>query len=78
MVRPLISSVAMLELAMAEPQPKVLKRASSIRPSLILMEIFMMSPQAAAPTSPTPSASFKSPILRGFMKCSITVELYNV
>ena len=44
----------------------------------ILMEIFMMSPQAAAPTSPTPSASFKSPILRGFMKCSITVELYNV
>ena len=75
MVRPLISSVAMLELAIAEPQPKVLKRASSMRPSLIRRLIFMMSPQAAAPTSPTPSASFRSPMFLGFMKWSMTVGL---
>ena len=37
-----------------------------------------MSPQAAAPTSPTPSASERSPMLRGFMKWSMTVLLYNV
>ena len=61
-------SQPMLELAMAEPQPKVLKRASAILPSLIFKLIFMMSPHAAAPTSPTPSASLMSPMLRGFMK----------
>ncbi len=69
-VLPLSHSVASEDEAMADPQPKVLKLASSMRPSsptLICRRI--TSPQAGAPTRPVPTlSSFLSrvPTLRGF------------
>ena len=69
-VRPVTHSVMSEEEAMAEPQPKVLKRASSMIPrSLTRIWSRMTSPQAGAPTSPVPTsgASRSSvPTLRGF------------
>ena len=56
--------------AMADPQPKVLNLASSMRPSSeILIWSRITSPQAGAPTRPVPTlGSFLSsvPTLRGF------------
>ena len=67
---PLIHSVASELDAMAEPQPKVLNRASSITPSSpTLICNFITSPQAGAPTRPVPtrlSALSRDPTLRGF------------
>ena len=68
MVLPLIISVAMELVAMAEPQPKVLNFTSAIRPSSTLIYIFIMSPHLALPISPTPFASSSSPTLRGLAK----------
>ena len=63
-------SVATLLLAMAEPQPKVLKQESTMLPaSSTLICSFMTSPQAGAPTRPVPtlgSPLSKLPTLRGF------------
>ena len=63
-------SVATLLLAMADPQPKVLKQESTMLPSSsTLICSFMTSPHAGAPTSPVPTfASFlsKDPTFRGF------------
>lgn len=68
------------EEAMAEPQPKVLKQASTIFPeSSTLIWSFMTSPQAGAPTRPVPtSGSFlsKEPTLRGLLKWSTTRSWY--
>lgn len=66
---------------MADPQPKVLKRASTIWPvdSSTLIWSFMTSPQAGAPTRPVPtSGSFlsKEPTLRGLLKWSMTRSWY--
>ena len=51
---PLIISVAMLLVAMAAPQPKVMKDTSVITLFSTLMYIRMMSPHLGLPTSPTP------------------------
>lgn len=63
-------SVATLLLAMAEPQPKVLKQLSTMLPcSSTLIWSFITSPHAGAPTSPVPtlgSVLSKLPTLRGF------------
>ena len=75
MVLPLIISVAMELVAMADPQPNVLNLTSAIRPFSTLMYIFMMSPHFALPTSPMPLASSSSPTLRGLEKWSITFSL---
>jgi hypothetical protein len=68
-VRPLTHSVATLELAMAEPQPKVLNLASAMRPSApTRICSFITSPQAGAPTRPVPterSPLSSAPTLRG-------------
>ena len=68
---PFSHSVARLELAIAEPQPKVLNLASSITPvsRLTLICSFMTSPHSGAPTRPVPRPSVslaKEPTLRGF------------
>src|SRR5690349_24178006 len=79
-VLPLIHSVARDELAMAEPQPKVLNRASSMTPSsLTLICRRMTSPHAGAPTSPVPtvgSSLSRVPTFRGFSAWSMTFSLY--
>ena len=74
----LIISVAMLLVAMADPQPKVMKDTSSMTPSFTLMYIRMMSPHLALPTSPTPLASSMTPTLWGWAKCSMTFSLYSI
>ena len=74
-VFPLINSVAMEDVAMAAPQPKVLNLQSTITPSSIFRNIFMMSPHFGLPTVPTPSASGISPTLRGLVKWSSTFSL---
>ena len=52
---PLTHSVRTLLLAIAEPQPKVLKHESTIFPFLsTFICSFKTSPQAGAPTSPVP------------------------
>ena len=57
MVRPFSHSVASEELAMALPQPKVLKRASSMTlSSFTLICSFMTSPHSGAPTMPVPTS----------------------
>ncbi len=71
-VLPLISSVASEELAIAEPQPKVLNLASSMMPvsGFTLICSFITSPHSGAPTSPVPTlGSFLSrlPTLRGLL-----------
>jgi hypothetical protein len=58
--------------AMADPQPNVLKHASTISPddSSTLIWSFITSPQAGAPTNPVPTVgSFLSndPTLRGLL-----------
>jgi hypothetical protein len=62
--------VATLLLAMAEPQPKVLKHESTMLPSSSTrIWSFMTSPQAGAPTRPVPTLGSdlsKLPTLRGF------------
>jgi hypothetical protein len=69
-VLPLIHSVASDELAMADPQPKVLNLASSMTPcSFTLICSLITSPQAGAPTRPVPtlgSALSRLPTFRGF------------
>src|SRR4051812_37141475 len=69
-VFPLTHSVTSEDDAMALPQPYVLKRASSITPSLFtLICSFITSPHAGAPTMPvaTPCSSFeKEPTFLGF------------
>mmetsp|Transcript_26890 Transcript_26890/g.43072 ORF Transcript_26890/g.43072 Transcript_26890/m.43072 type:complete len:205 (+) Transcript_26890:135-749(+) len=73
---PLTHSVTTLELAMAEPQPKVLKHESTMLPSSSTRICsFMTSPHAGAPTRPVPtlaSSLSKDPTLRGFSKWSTT------
>jgi hypothetical protein len=54
-VLPLTHSVARLELAIAEPQPKVLNFASTIFSSSTLICNFITSPHSGAPTSPVPT-----------------------
>lgn len=70
MTCPTHHSVATLLLAMADPQPKVLKQESTMLPSSsTLICSFMTSPQAGAPTRPVPTlGSFlsKLPTFRGF------------
>ena len=78
MVFPLIISVAMEEVAMAEPQPKVLNFTSVITSPSIFRYIFMMSPHLGLPTWPTPSAFAISPTLRGCSKWSITLSEYSI
>ena len=68
MVLPIAISVTIEEVAMAAPQPKVLNLTSWIILSSTLRKIFMMSPQEALPTSPTPLAFSISPTLRGLVK----------
>src|SRR5215510_1349995 len=78
-VFPFSHSVERLELAMADPQPKVLNFASTIVPSSTLICSFMTSPHSGAPTIPvpTPCSSFlKLPMLRGLLKWSTTFSLY--
>ena len=65
---PLIISVAIELLAIAEPHPNVLNFTSSMIPSFTLMYIFMMSPHFALPTSPIPSASSIFPKFLGLRK----------
>ena len=76
MLLPLTISVAMLLVAMAAQQPKVLNLTSVMMSFSTLMSIFMMSPHLALPTVPVPDASGISPTLRGCSKCSITFSLY--
>ena len=53
---PCTHSVTTLLLAIAEPQPNVLKQESTILPSpSTLIWSFMTSPHAGAPTSPVPT-----------------------
>ena len=73
-----MSSVAMLLVAIAAPQPKVIKETSWMTPFSTLMYMRMMSPHLGFPTSPTPFASFISPTLRGLAKWSITFSLYAI
>jgi hypothetical protein len=67
---------------MAEPQPKVLKRAASMTPpspTLICKRI--TSPQAGEPTRPVPtlgSLLSSVPTLRGLSVWSMTFLLYKV
>jgi len=68
MVLPFAISVAMLLVAMAAPQPKVLNLMSSIFSSLTLMYMVIRSPHVGLPTVPTPSAFSISPTFRGFLK----------
>src|SRR6185369_2808435 len=78
-VFPFSHSVERLELAMAEPHPKVLNFASTIVPFSTLICNFMTSPHSGAPTIPvpTPASSFlKLPMLRGLLKWSTTLSLY--
>src|SRR6478609_1145098 len=78
-VFPFSHSVERLELAMAEPHPKVLNFASTIVPFSTLICSFMTSPHSGAPTIPvpTPASSFlKLPMLRGLLKWSTTLSLY--
>src|SRR5690242_14976419 len=78
-VFPFSHSVERLELAMAEPHPKVLNFASTIVPFSTLICSFMTSPHSGAPTIPvpTPGSSFwKLPMLRGLLKWSTTLSLY--
>ena len=77
-VLPFTSSVALLEVAMAAPQPKVLNFTSVITSSSTLMYIRMMSPHLALPTVPTPLGSSISPMFRGFMKWSMTCSVYSI
>src|SRR5690554_3000 len=77
-VFPMASSVIMLEVAMAAPQPKVLNLMSVIMLFSTLIHIFIISPQRALPTSPMPSASGISPTLRGLVKCSMTLSEYMI
>ena len=56
---------AVLLVAMADPQPKVLNFTSVMTPSFTLIYMRMMSPHLALPTSPMPSASSILPRLRG-------------
>ena len=70
-VRPLTHSVASDELAMAEPQPKVLNLASSMTWvwGLTLICRRITSPHSGAPTRPVPTHSddlSSVPTLRGF------------
>ncbi len=65
MVFPFTSSVAMLEVAMAAPQPKVLKLMSFMMSSSIFIYIFIMSPQRGFPTVPIALASGSSPTFLG-------------
>lgn len=53
----LFKNIPTEEEAIAEPQPKVLKQASTILPlsSSTLICNFMTSPQAGAPTRPVPT-----------------------
>ena len=77
MLLPFISSVAMELVAMAAPQPKVLKPTSSMMPSsFTLRNICIMSPHLALPTMPTPFASSNAPTLRGCSKWSRTFSVY--
>ena len=57
----------MLELATAEPHPKVWNFASVTMPSFIFKYIFSESPHASEPASPMASALSIFPILRGFL-----------
>ena len=62
-------SVAMEEVAMAEPQPKVWNFTSVITPSSSMFRyIFMMSPHLGLPTWPTALAPGRLPTLRGCSK----------
>ena len=54
MLLPLIISVAMLLVAMAAPQPKVIKDTSVMTLFSTLIYIRMMSPHLGLPTSPMP------------------------
>ena len=67
---PLSHSVARLDEAMAEPQPKVLNFASVMTPLASTSTwSFITSPQAGAPTRPVPTVFFdlsSVPTLRGF------------
>lgn len=68
-VLPLTSSVSAELDAIALAQPKVLNLTSAILPSLSSLKVsFNASPQAALPTSPTPSGFSTSPTLRGWRK----------
>src|SRR5207244_13286480 len=69
-VRPFSHSVARLELAIAEPQPKVLNFASTMRSFSTLICSFMTSPHSGAPTIPVPTdlSSFgRLPMFRGLL-----------
>src|SRR5271157_4185685 len=71
-VLPLTHSVASEELAMADPQPKVLNLASSITlvSGLIFICSFITSPHSGAPTRPVPtlgSSLERLPTLRGLL-----------
>ena len=69
-VLPLIHSVASDELAIAEPQPKVLNLASTMRSPSTWIWSFMTSPHSGAPTTPVPTvgaALSREPTLRGLL-----------
>ena len=66
-VLPIIISVKMLELATAEPHPKVWNFASVTIPFLIFKYIFNVSPQANEPASPIASALSIFPTFLGFL-----------
>ena len=67
-VLPIAISVTIDDVAIAAPQPKVLNFTSLMTLSSTLRNIFMISPQEALPTSPTPLASSISPTFRGLVK----------
>ena len=76
---PFTSSVVMLEVATAEPQPKVWNVMSSMRSSRTRMYISMRSPQTGLPTRPTATSSPSStPTLRGLRKWSSVFSEYCV
>ncbi len=66
----MISSVSADDDAIAEPQPKVWKRASVMIwvSGSTLIDSRKASPQAIAPTSPTPSAPSSAPTFFGLKK----------
>ncbi len=67
----------MLEVATAEPQPKVWKRMSLMRSSSTSMYISMRSPQTGLPTRPMATFGPSSvPTLRGLRKWSRVFSEY--
>lgn len=78
--RPCTHSVTTLLLAIADPQPNVLKQESTIfsSPSTLICK-FMTSPHAGAPTSPVPTLmSLLSAIKGDRSKCYLRKVSYAI